>query len=1118
MINSINILFEIPQNANQFVYGTLDPLMVIISILMSIFASYVGFNVARLAELTKSSQRRHFLLFSGSLALAVGVWSMHFIGMLAFNLGTHVHYDPVITVVSFIPALMASWITLNILMENKIKRNTLLIGGILVGSGIGSMHYIGMAAMEMMMTLHYDLTIFCVSIVVAVVLAMLSLWIRFGLDRLNFCHFTPTHTMIIASIVMGIAISGMHYTGMYAARFTIPDGMELLPPDNRVSLLLGLGIAVITSVVIGFVSMMNMMFRYQDISLEAKANESHLKAITNTSIDGVMTLNSQGAILDTNHVMSSLFGWSKEEFLSKNISDIVPTLFPKNDNNELITPLTEAKNIIMSQEYDVMATQKSGHNIDIRLVISHVVIRGTDTYVAFLADISERTKMQSELQANEEKFRSLVSNLPGIVFRCKNTRNNQMLFISDAIEKVTGYESKEFISSNFRHKFIDLLHPDDADCFLKKIIKDAQAYSLEYRIITKDGEVKWLLEHSRKVKKKDSNDFYIDGFIMDISERKLMEQELRFSKEQAEQAAASRSAFLANMSHEIRTPMNAIIGFSDFLLDGDTNLEKQHEYVQTINKSARSLLHLLNDVLDSAKLDKGKMDLEWKTFSLIEEIDTVISTLWLQAHNKGLHIDLKLDKNLAPYYWGAPDRIRQILTNIIGNSIKFTEKGEVSLKVEVKSTDDHIIFAIKDSGIGMSPEQVNRIFDAFTQADASMNRKFGGTGLGTTISKQLIELMGGSINVSSQLGVGSEFILSIPLKPSEKTLSIDKKVTISLPPLKVLVVDDIQQNIDLLRILLERDGHTVTTASNGKEALVQMDLTEPQLVLMDIQMPIMDGLTTAKTRRQKEATEGLTQIPIIALTAGVLTKDKDEAYKAGMNGFSHKPVDFALLKYEMADVLGIDYSQVVEPTHEKSLDNVLIDEEKGILLWGDKERYYGELEAFVTTQSNAIESIKLFIHEEIPDWPKIMQIAHSLKGVSGNLALPSLMNLFSKLETRCKEQKFNDLESTHSLLMNQLEKLAENVHSYKNNPKPHSHENNTNVNQDNNEDFLMVIESLLELISHNEYNDQLLNDLAESAPIGQEKNIKIVMSAIDDFEFAAAADKLKEIKEYYVKQ
>ncbi|MCZ2721417.1 PAS domain S-box protein [Marinomonas sp. 15G1-11] len=1114
MIDSVSALFAIPQNANQFVYGTLDPFMVIISIIISIFASFVGFNVAHLAERSKSSKRRHFLLFSGSLALGIGVWSMHFIGMLAFQLGTHVHYDPFITILSFLPAMLSSWITLNILMESRIRFHTLLIGGILVGSGIGSMHYIGMAAMEMMMTLHYDLTVFCISVLVAVILAMLSLWIRFGLEQFSHHSFTPTHSMIIASIVMGVAISGMHYIGMYAARFTIPAEMELIPPDHNVSLFLGLGIAVITSVIIGFVSMMNMMFRYQDISQAAKASESYLKAITNTSIDGVMTVNANGIILNTNQVMSSLFGWSKDEFLTKNIHHILPDYFIKNEDDSLLTPLTQETRFTLSKEQDVVAVHKNGERIDIRLVISHVVIHDEDTYVAFLSNISERTKMQSELQENEEKFRSLVSNIPGIVFRCKNTRNNQMIFISDAVEKVTGYAVDEFLSSKFRHKFIDLLHPDDADCFLKKIRKNETSYYAEYRIITKDGDTRWLLEHGRKAEKDTSNDIYIDGFIMDISERKLMEQELRFSKEQAEQAAASRAAFLANMSHEIRTPMNAIIGFSDFLLEDEVSVAKQNEYLQTINKSAKSLLHLLNDVLDSAKLDKGKMELEWKTFSLIEEIDTVISTLWLQAHNKGLKLELIVDKNLAPFYWGAPDRIRQILTNIIGNAIKFTDKGEVLLSVHVHTSEEEIIFTIRDSGIGMTEEQVNRIFDAFTQADASMNRKFGGTGLGTTISKQLVELMGGTIEVESELNIGTEFTIRIPLKVSEKTVSLDKKFTIQLPTLKILVVDDIQQNIDLLRILLERDGHSVITASNGEEALVQMQQSHPNIVLMDIQMPIMDGLTTAKTRRQIEINDDLEYIPIIALTAGVLAKDKAEANAAGMDGFSHKPIDFTLLKYEIADVLGISY--VKEETSDISQNNYneSVNEEKGVALWGSQERYYAELTGFIKNQSSTILSLKDYVSEKSPDWPHVMHTAHTFKGVSGNLALPSLMYSFSKLEMLCKIQEFDALEETYKQIVDQLKQLTIKTNLY--NKQVQAIETQAVVNQENNEEFIQTVKMLLELIAHNEYDDQLLNKLANSAPPNQTTNVSMIINALNDFEFGAAAHKLQEIKEHYV--
>lgn len=244
---------------------------------------------------------------------------------------------------------------------------------------------------------------------------------------------------------------------------------------------------------------------------------------------------------------------------------------------------------------------------------------------------------------------------------------------------------------------------------------------------------------------------------------------------------------------------------------------EQHGHLTTVNRSARSLLHLLNDILDSAKLDKGKLDLDYRDFIIREEVDTVISTFWLEAKSKRISLEVQVGSEVREAYNGVPERIRQVLNNLIGNAVKFTGDGSVVL--EVSSDSSFVYFKVKDSGIGMNSEQVNRVFDAFAQADASMSRKYGGTGLGTTISKQLVELMGGNICAQSELGVGSTFTFRLPLVPAKAPMAMEEGKPVQLPPMHILIVDDIAQNIDLLSLLLSRSGHTVEVARDGQEAL-----------------------------------------------------------------------------------------------------------------------------------------------------------------------------------------------------------------------------------------------------------------------------------------------------------
>jgi PAS domain S-box-containing protein len=362
------------------------------------------------------------------------------------------------------------------------------------------------------------------------------------------------------------------------------------------------------------------------------------------------------------------------------------------------------------------------------------------------------------LKENEAKFRSLISNIPGAAYRKTNGAQGQMIFVSPAIETITGYPPAEFLRPNSSRNFADIIHPADKAFSVKP---NKVAYAEEYRIIRKDGGVRWILDNGDYVHDDNGDVQWLDGFLMDITPRKEMEVQLLQAKENAEFAASARSAFLANMSHEIRTPMTAIIGFSDLLLESDLP-RQDHDALLDISKAAKTLLHLLNDVLDSSMLEHGKLELELMQFSLHELVEEVISPLRISAQKKKLALLTELDPALSETYFGAPERIRQVLFKLLGNAVKFTEQGSVTLSIT--AVDDNVRFRITDTGIGIPVDRLEIIFEPFTQADASLTRHFGGTGLGTSISKQLVELMGGSIQATSEPGVGSCFEFTIPLR------------------------------------------------------------------------------------------------------------------------------------------------------------------------------------------------------------------------------------------------------------------------------------------------------------------------------------------------------------------
>jgi PAS domain S-box-containing protein len=641
--------------------------------------------------------------------------------------------------------------------------------------------------------------------------------------------------------------------------------------------------------------------------------------------------------------------------------------------------------------------RKDGSVVPVRRALGYARLGQRDLIVAFITDISERRAMEQALKSSEQQFRSLIANIPGISYRACLRHGNDLVYISDAVARVTGFAAADFVGPAQRRRFDALIHFEDRDrvaATVRAALAEDRPYLVEYRLLHADGSMRWLWENGTGVRDESGALQWRDGVILDISERHRMEEDLRQAKERAEQAAAARATFLANMSHEIRTPMNSILGFTDVLLDGQLS-DIQRRHLDTIRNAGRSLLRLLNEVLDTAKLDKGAVELEQRDYNLLSLIDELSSTIGAQARAKGLRIEVNYDPALPPCLRGDELRMRQVLTNLLDNAVKFTERGKVVLGARIDGARLHI--EVRDSGIGIAPDRLAAIFDPFTQADASMTRRFGGTGLGTTICKQLVELMGGTITAESTLGEGTVFHVRLPLVVAHQAaLQVRARGAAELPPLSVLAADDVPQNLELLQLTMARRGHTITTASDGAQAVALAARGDFDLILMDFQMPAMDGLEATRAIRQQAASTGRRRVPVVAMTASVLPEHRRASLEAGMDGFASKPVDWIELSHEIARVLGLGGGRAAAAVPAGGAGMVL-DREAGLRRWGsDPDAYQAALAAFAEKQAGLARELGALA--DAGDYPALAMTAHRARGSAANLGLERLAQTLAVLE------------------------------------------------------------------------------------------------------------------------
>jgi two-component system, sensor histidine kinase and response regulator len=770
--------------------GNYDYRLVTLSVLIAMLASYAALDLA--GRVTAARGRVRFVwLTGGAGAMGLGIWSMHYIGMLAYSLPVRVLYNWPTVLLSLLAAIFASGVALFVVSRRVVAPLRAGLGGVVMGIGIAAMHYIGMEAMRMPAMCHYSRPLVILSVLLAIVISLVALWLTFYLREENGVAW---RRKLASAIVMGAAIPIMHYTGMAAVTYTpMGSGASDLAHSVEISELGIASIIVVTFMVLGLT------------------------------------------------ILTSL--------------------------------------------------------------------------------VDRRFSAQSRaLSLSEQRFRQLVESAQVILWR-RRVDSSRFTFVNEEANELLGYPTEQWVADgNF---LFNRVHPDDRELVescCATAAQNGEPQRFEHRMITAAGKAIWLRTSVRLVRGNE-NSRELVGVMTDITERKQ-------AQETAENASRAKSEFLASMSHEIRTPMNGVIGMTELVLDTDLTFE-QRDYLKTAKMSAESLLTIINDILDFSKIEAGKLDLDPARFELHEMVEETMKTLALRAHEKGLELLCDINPAVPEYAIGDSARIRQVIINLVGNAIKFTEHGQVQLEVAVEahqtveahqSDELRLHFTVTDTGIGIAPEKQQLVFEAFSQADSSTTRKFGGTGLGLTISSRLVDAMKGKIWLESEPGKGStfHFTVSLGVSGSESKPLVEDA---SLNGTAVLVVDDNFTNRRILTEMFWSWQMKPTEASSGQEALSHLRRAAERgdpfaLVITDVHMPQMDGFDLVQQIKQ---TPDLAGVVILMLTSGEKRGDLQRWREIGAAAHLMKPVRRAELRAAIVKALRRpEVDQAVEPTSSVS--------------------------------------------------------------------------------------------------------------------------------------------------------------------------------------------------------
>ena len=722
-----------------------------------------------------------------------------------------------------------------------------------------------------------------------------------------------------------------------------------------------------------------------------KSNEqlNLFKVLINNSSDAVQVSLVSGQLFYINKIASERLGIEIENCQNYYVKDF-EAIF--DEEQAWIDHVNELKSIDFLTIEGKNINHKTGKSFPVEVVVKYIEISDVGFIIANSRDITDRKINEYKIRIQEEKYRNIITNMNlGLL---EVDLEEKIEYCNQNFLEISGYTFEELKGK----KANDIFSIEESKQIIEEKIKlreEGKSDSYEIAIRNKSGDLKWWFI-SGGPNKNDKNEIIGSiGIHLDITKQKEIERDLETALIASKAASEAKEAFLANMSHEIRTPLNGIIGMIRELSTNKT-IEEQFSMIENAQKASKHLLSIINNILDISKIEAGEIEVKHLNFNLFNVLDDIQSIFENECLKKNIKFEVNTDNRLNSIFKGDEIRIRQVLLNIIGNSLKFTQKG--GIKVISSLVDDHEIiqFQIIDTGIGMSPDFLKNIFTKFHQADNSYERQYGGTGLGMVITKELIDLMNGQISIESELNKGTTITIQLKLERGESTdllVKEENKIVDFTEQVKILLVEDNELNRMVAKMAMNGDNFQIVEVENGVEALKILENATFDLILMDLQMPILGGIeTTLKIRESGD------QTPIIALTANAFKTELQKCKDAGMNDYIVKP-------FEKADFLNVIIRSLEAKTNSKkeklySLDklNEMSDH--------NKEFIQKMTTIFQKTISKSLEDLTIAI--ENGNIELVKQIAHKIKPSLHNLEIKSVYKEIEELET--SELNLNEIK------------------------------------------------------------------------------------------------------------